>query len=80
MLRFGNIIFIEIFRIINIFLSKSGATIDIAEQYKASDIQQQRPFGHLIYTPYNRIEHSTRIRLIRDGQREGLLRIKFVIY
>ena len=31
-------------------------------------------------TPYNRIEHSARIRHIRDGQREGLLRIKIVIY
>ena len=30
-----------------------------------------------VSTPYNRIENSTRIRQTRDGQREGLLRIKF---
>ena len=31
-------------------------------------------------TPYNRIEHSARTRHISDGEREGLHRIKFVIY
>ena len=31
-------------------------------------------------TQYNQIEHSTRIRHIRDGQREGLLRMKCVIF
>ena len=35
---------------------------------------------HSVTTPYNRIELSTRIRHTRDGQREGLLRILFVIY
>ena len=34
----------------------------------------------IMITPYNRIEHSTRIHHISDRQREGLLRIKFVIY
>ena len=33
-----------------------------------------------LHTPYNRIEHSTRIRQTRDAQREGPLRIKIVIY
>ena len=36
--------------------------------------------NHFFIAPYNRIEHSTRIRHIRDGQREGLLRIRCVIY
>ena len=31
-------------------------------------------------TPYNRIEHSTRIHHISDRQREGLLWSKFVMY
>ena len=31
-------------------------------------------------TLYNRIEHSAMIRQIRDRQREGLLRMTFVIY
>ena len=37
-------------------------------------------FFVFIFTPYNRIEHSARIRHTRDGQREGLLRIKCYIW
>ena len=33
-----------------------------------------------ICTPYNKIEHSPRIRHTRDGQREGSLRKKIVKY
>ena len=42
-------------------------------------IQRATP-GISYNTPYNRIEHSTRIHHISDRQREALLRIKFVIY
>ena len=31
-----------------------------------------------LYTPYNRIEHSKRIRKTHDGQREGSIRITIV--
>ena len=35
---------------------------------------------YCIFTSYNRIEHSTRIRHTRDGQREGFLIILLVCY
>ena len=49
-----------------------------------SYIHHYRPMTHQeiqqTTTQYHRIEHSTTIRQTRDGQREGLRRIKFVTH